>query len=72
MTDETSEARWRLSDGSPLSCAEKLRVLDEGLEELRQMAQELFEDALTLECDEAAARDALAQVIRELKNPYRR
>lgn len=61
---------WRDSSGSPVSCLEKLKVLNDNYRELRQMAQDAFEDALLMECDEQQVRQALHELIDSLHNPY--
>jgi hypothetical protein len=63
---------WRQPDGSPVSCLEKIKVLNDNYAELRQMAQDAFEDALLMGCSETQIRDALHQLIDELANPYPR
>jgi len=65
-----SEVRWEKPDGSPVSCTEKLKVLRQNLEELRQIAQDAFEDALLMECREEQIREVFRQVIESLENPY--
>ncbi len=61
---------WRQPDGDPVSCEEKLKVLNENLEEIRQYCQEAFEDALLMGCDEADVRKVFESVVRSMKNPY--
>jgi hypothetical protein len=61
---------WRQSDGAPVSCIEKLKVLNENYQELRQMAQDALEDALIMGCSEQQVREALHQLVDELLNPY--
>jgi hypothetical protein len=61
---------WRKPDGTPVSCREKLKVLNENLEELRQMAQDALEDAIVMGCDEAQVRETLSRLMAGLKNPY--
>jgi hypothetical protein len=63
---------WRTEDGRPVSCEEKLKVLNENLDELRQLCQDAFEDALLMECDEAQIRDVFLSIIESLENPYRK
>ena len=62
---------WLAPDGSPVSCLEKIKVLNENYAELRQIAQDALEDALIMGCSEAQMRAALHQLIDELDNPYR-
>lgn len=64
------ETFWRSPEGEPLSCLEKLKILNENIEEIRQMAQDALEDAILMGCDERQVRDVLGQVVRNLKNPY--
>lgn len=66
------EIRWLQPDGAPVSCEEKLKVLDENLCELRQICQDAFEDALLMGCDEAQVRAVFAAVVGSLRNPYDR
>lgn len=61
---------WRQPDGSPVSCIEKLKVLNENYAELRQFAQDALEDALLMGCSEQQMREALHQLIDELASPY--
>ena len=61
---------WRRPDGSVVACTEKIKVLRENLEELRLMAQDAFEDALLMECDESQIRAVFSEVISQLHNPY--
>jgi hypothetical protein len=64
------ETIWKRPDGSIVACTEKIKVLRENLEELRQMAQDAFEDALLMECEEAQIRAVFLEAIAQLKNPY--
>lgn len=61
---------WHRADGSPVSCLEKIKVLNENIEELRQMAQDALEDAVLLECTETQIRQAFHDMVDSLKNPY--
>lgn len=65
-----SEIIWKRPDGSIVACTEKIKVLRENLEELRQMAQDAFEDALLMECEERQIRSVFEEVIAGLVNPY--
>jgi hypothetical protein len=66
-----SAAVWRQSDGSPVSCREKLKVLDENEAELVQVMQDAFEDAVLIGVDEAAMRERLVQLVAALRSPKR-
>jgi hypothetical protein len=74
MNEPSSAKRhvvWLQPDGQPVSCEEKLKVLDENLMELRQVCQDAFEDALLMGCEERQVRDLFRCVMDSLHNPYR-
>lgn len=60
---------WPQSDGAPVSCREKLKTLAENHQELAQVMQDAFEDALLMGVDEQAMRDILAAMVRGLRSP---
>jgi len=68
--DEKRWAVWLRDDGSVVSCTEKVKVMNENLDELQQMAQDLFEDALLMEVSETQIRAVLHGLIGKLDNPY--
>jgi len=61
---------WRRSDGSTISCIEKIKVLSDNAREIREIIQDAFEDALLMGCDDAHVRQAFIDIITSLKNPY--
>ena len=61
---------WLQPDGQPVSCYEKIKVLNENLEEIREMAQDALEDAVLMGCDEAQLREVLRALVERLENPY--
>ena len=63
---------WRTPEGEPVSCQEKIKVLNENLEELRAMAQDALEDAILMGCDERQLREVLRGLVNGLVNPYRK
>lgn len=63
---------WRQPDGSPISCNDKIKVLNENLEEIREMAQEALEDGILMGCDEGQIRQVLGDLMSGLENPYRK
>ena len=62
---------WRQPDGQVVSCVEKIKVLNENLEEIRKMAQDALEDAVLMGCDEKQVREVFAALLASLENPYR-
>ena len=71
MTKETKPLPvWVRDDGSIVSCTEKIKVMKENFQELKQIAQDAFEDGVLMEVSEAQMREALHQLVEELMNPY--
>ncbi len=63
---------WPGTDGAPLSCREKLKVLAENHTELAQVMRDAFEDAVLMGVDEAAMRRILGELVLALPSPKRR
>ncbi|GAB3263431.1 hypothetical protein [Chitinimonas naiadis] len=62
--------KWLKDDGAVVSCFEKVKVMEENLDEIRQMTQDAFEDGLLMEVSEAQMREALHHMVDQLFNPY--
>jgi hypothetical protein len=62
--------RWRSPAGELIACVEKLKVLRENLDEIRQSCQDALDDAVLMGCDEGQFREALAEVITNLQSAY--
>jgi uncharacterized protein (UPF0335 family) len=62
---------WKQPDGRSVACEEKIKVLNQNLEEIRQSCQDAFEDALLMGCDEEQIRKVFAAVVEQLSNPYK-
>jgi len=63
--------RWPRSDGSLVSCTEKLRTLEENHVEARQVLQDAFEDGVLMGVDEAHMRRTLTDLVEVLHSPKR-
>jgi hypothetical protein len=70
--DVLKETVWRTPDGEPVSCVEKIKVLNENLSELREAAQDALEDAVLMGCDEAQFRRVVQTLLDGLVNPYKK
>ncbi|WP_148717280.1 hypothetical protein [Chitinolyticbacter meiyuanensis] len=70
--NEARYAIWRRDDASVVSCTEKVKVMNENLDELVQAMQDAFEDGLLMEVSEGQMRDVLHQLVDRLNNPYHR
>jgi len=63
---------WLTPEGEPVSCLEKLKVLNENLTEIQEMSQEALEDAILMGCDETQFRDVMRKLVESLVNPYKK
>ena len=70
--DPIGDTVWLTPEGDKLSCVEKIKVLNENLAELRQMAQDALEDAVLMGGDEHQLRRVLHALVDTLENPYRK
>lgn len=61
---------WHSANGEVIACVEKLKVMQDNLQELVQMAQDAFEDAILMGCDENQVRTYLVDLMKALENPY--
>ncbi|MEY3785390.1 MAG: hypothetical protein RL241_738, partial [Pseudomonadota bacterium] len=60
---------WIRDDKSVVSCTEKIKVMKENFDELKQLSQDAIEDGLLMEVSEKQMREALHQMIDNLVNP---
>lgn len=72
MSESEEFPVWRTPEGEPVSCVEKIKVLNENLAELRALAQEALEDAVLIGCEEGQVREVMAGIVAALVNPYRK
>lgn len=64
--------KWQDDKGNPVSCTEKIKVMQQNLDELQQMAQDTFEDAILMGCSEKQVRAFLTELMQTLENPYQK
>lgn len=61
---------WHSPEGKVIACVEKNNVLQENLDEIRQVCRDALEDAILMGCDEQQFLMVLAELVAQLKNPY--
>lgn len=62
---------WHRSNGEIISCTEKIKVMQQNLDELQQMLQDAYEDGLLMDIDGTQIKDYLIHMINGLDNPYK-
>lgn len=68
--EKSTWPKWVRDDDSVVSCTEKVKVMNENFDELKQIAQDALEDGLLMEVSETQMRKALHQLVDDLINPY--
>ncbi|MSP86068.1 MAG: hypothetical protein EXR38_04645 [Methylotenera sp.] len=64
--------KWLRDDNGVVSCTEKVKVMTENFDEIKQIAQDALEDGLLMEVSESQIRETLHQLVDSLINPYKR
>lgn len=67
-----SSRQWLTPDGQPVSCAEKLKVLEQNLAEFEAIALDILEDAALMGCDAEQVRGVLAERLGAIELRYKK
>lgn len=69
-TSSKSAPVWRQSDGKPVSCLEKIKVLNQNIQEIETLAADALEDGVLMGCDPDQIKQALHELIEGLALPH--
>lgn len=71
MSARTSKATtvWRQPDGKAVSCLEKIKVLNQNIQEIETLCADALEDGVLMGCDADQIKAALHELIDGLKAP---
>jgi len=69
---DTNWPIWIREDKSIISCTEKIKVMKENFDELKQLAQDAFEDGLLMEVSDEQLKKTLHKLIDELQSPIKK
>lgn len=61
---------WLSDNGEKVTCVEKIKVMEQNLDELQIIAQDAFEDGILMGISAEQLRQYLASMMLSLKNPY--
>ena len=61
---------WRRPDGKPVSCLEKIKVLNQNIHEIEGLCADALEDGVLMGCDAEQIKAALHELIDRLETPY--
>jgi len=71
-SEKSAWPKWVRDDDSVVACTEKIKVMTENFDEIKQIAQDAFEDGLLMEVSEEQMREALHRLVDMLVNPYQK
>jgi hypothetical protein len=60
---------WRQPDGKPVSCLEKIKVMNQNVQEIETLCADTLEDGALMGCDVDQIKAALHALIDGLKLP---
>ena len=61
---------WRQPDGKPVSCLEKIKVLNENIQEIETLCADALEDGVLMGCNADQIKEALHALIDGLAAPH--
>jgi hypothetical protein len=62
---------WVDNNGNKVSCVEKIKVMQQNIVELQQLAQDTFEDGVLMEINPDQLRSFLADLMLNLTHNYK-
>lgn len=63
---------WKDEQGNKVTCYEKIKVMEENLVELKQMAQDTYEDGILMGIDPNQLKNYLIELMHNVNNPYKK
>lgn len=54
---------WRTPQGEKLDCDEKIRLLEDNIDDIALMVRDSFEDAFLMGCDDRQLRQVLRDIV---------
>lgn len=61
---------WKTKDNEIISCDEKIKVLNENLNEVENLIQNVFDDALLMGCDQFDVKIKFIKIIKKIKYSF--
>ena len=73
MTTETIPApkAWKKPDGTTVSCTEKVKVLEENWQDIREALQDALDDAILMGCTESQFKAEYKRLVESLTTDYK-
>lgn len=64
------EITWTNSQGQPIACVEKLKVLKENFDEIEGLVQDALDDSVLMGCTQSQVKEYLHSLIDSITSPY--
>ena len=62
--------QWLAPDRTPLSCTEKIKILNDNIREIREFAQDALADGIVMGADPEQVRAVLERSVQDLPEPF--
>lgn len=62
--------KWYSPEGEVIACLEKIKVMQQNITELQQLAQDAFEDGILMGIEPNQIRQSFSNLMLNLVNPY--
>ena len=62
---------WKSKDDEIVSCEEKVKVLNENYDEIKNIIQNSFDDAILMGCDEDDFKKKISDLIKNIDFSYK-
>ncbi len=70
MSESFTPPTWLKPDGSVLACVEKIKVLNENIDELRELAQDAVDDAVLMGGTQSQIKQVLLKMLDGITSQY--
>ena len=67
MSKKKDQLLWYNKDNKIISCDETNKVLNENYEELKNLIQNIYDDAILIGCDEEDFKNKIESLVRNLR-----
>ncbi len=65
-----NKVKWYGDNGELVSCHEKIKVMEQNIQEITELMQYLLEDGVLMGISETQIKLVLQKIVSQLKNPY--
>lgn len=63
---------WKSKDNKKITCDEKIKVLNENINEIQIVLQNAFDDGILIGCDESDLKEKFSKLIKQLNFSFKK